>query len=124
MTAPALVDDSVSVTLPIRTRSESNMREHWAAKHRRAKSQRLTVALTLRPQVIPLRGFAALNVMLTRVAPRRLDDDNLRGALKAVRDGVADALGVNDADERVTWLYAQRSGPPKAYEVHIAVWMP
>lgn len=46
-------------------------------------------------------------VRLTRLSPGTLDDDNLRGALKAVRDGVADRLGVDDRDPRVTWEYAQ-----------------
>lgn len=54
---------------------------------------------------------AELVVLLTRVAPRELDSDNLQGALKHVRDGVADALGVDDRDERVTWAPCdQRKG--------------
>lgn len=52
-----------------------------------------------------------VTVTLVRVGPRALDDDNLAFAFKAVRDGVADALGVKDHDARVTWVYAQERGP-------------
>lgn len=33
---------------------------------------------------------------MTRVGPKMLDSDNLEGALKAVRDGIADGLGLSD----------------------------
>ncbi|WP_230682079.1 hypothetical protein, partial [Streptococcus pneumoniae] len=46
-------------------------------------------------------------VRITRVGPRRLDDDNLARAAKALRDGVADWLGCDDGDPRVSWHYAQ-----------------
>lgn len=61
-----------------------------------------------------------LIVTLTRVGPRTLDTDNLAGALKGVRDGVADALGIDDGDPRITWCYDQRKG---TYGVQIDVRM-
>jgi hypothetical protein len=50
-----------------------------------------------------------LLVTITRVAPAELDDDNLAGSAKHVRDGVADWLGVDDRTKRsgVVWRYAQ-----------------
>jgi hypothetical protein len=61
-----------------------------------------------------------LVVTLTRVAPSNgLDGDNLQGSLKACRDGVADWLGVDDRDPRVTWLYEQRRGKEWSVEVHV-----
>jgi hypothetical protein len=60
-------------------------------------------------------------VRLTRIAPRQLDDDNLRGSLKAARDGVADWLGVPDNDPRIRWDYAQEKGKPKTYAVRVDV---
>lgn len=52
-------------------------------------------------------------VTLTRVAPRSLDSDNLQSAFKSFRDGIADAHGVNDKDEKVIkFEYAQRKGKP------------
>lgn len=109
--------------LPIPTKSESNQREHWAARAKRAKWQRNTAKLLL---WMPLDGCRrsdmAVTVTLTRIAPRRLDDDNLRGALKAVRDAVADALGhADDSHPRLTWAYAQRRGATGAYAVEVRV---
>ena len=75
-------------------------------------------ALVLRAHEVP--GLP-LEVELVRVAPRRLDSDNLTSSLKAVRDGVADWLGVDDGDERVLWRYRQRKGAPRQYLVEIAV---
>lgn len=87
--------------VPIATVSEANRRDHWATKAKRAKGQRLALYLATKRAELPC------VVTLTRVGPRRLDDDNLRGALKACRDGVADRLGVDDADPRVEWRYGQ-----------------
>jgi hypothetical protein len=66
-----------------------------------------------------LRAGGAAVVLLTRVAPRTLDTDNLERALKAVRDGVAEAWGINDADPRVEWLTDQRAG---VAAVELSVW--
>lgn len=46
-------------------------------------------------------------ILLVRLSAGTLDDDNLRPALKSVRDGIADRLGIADNDPRVTWDYAQ-----------------
>ena len=62
-----------------------------------------------------------LTVVLTRVAPRRLDGDNLQSGFKAGRDGVADWLGVDDGNGLIDWQYAQRAAGPKVYKVEIEV---
>lgn len=106
------------ISYPLKTVSESNRREHWAPRAKRVKAHRLAAfAHVTRSLLCPL----PIVVTLTRVAPRELDDDNLRGCLKATRDGVADAFGVTDRDPRVTWVYGQRRGPPRAYAVEIDV---
>lgn len=102
------------VLLPIRTVSEANRRDHWATKARRVKLHRRTAyAMTERVSLPCV-------VTMTRVGPRMLDDDNLRGALKATRDGIADRLGVDDADPRVEWRYAQQRGREYGVIVDIA----
>ncbi len=115
----------VDLEIPVRTVSESNAHEHWRARARRSKHARGIVAMALGLHVSssPLRlpDPLPLVVTLTRVAPRSLDDDNLRGALKATRDGVADWLGVDDRDPRVRWEYAQRRGAPRTYAVRVEV---
>jgi hypothetical protein len=106
----------MTITIPICTVSESNAREHWATKAKRVKSHRRTTRLVLAQHAAPT---SACVVSLTRIAPRALDDDNLRGALKACRDGIADWLGVDDRDPRVSWEYEQRKGAAKTYGVEV-----
>lgn len=117
------------VTLPLRLVSLTNQREHWAKKATRARMQRGVAKLALEgikhrawpgTQLFIARGEGVV-VALTRVAPRALDDDNLRAAAKSVRDGVADWLGIDDGDERIEWLYAQERGKPREYAVRIRI---
>ncbi len=108
-----------ATSLPIKTISETNAREHWTKRHRRRALQRSTTTLVTR-QVLSKVSLPVV-VRLERVSPGILDDDNLRGALKACRDGIADALGVNDGDPRITWEYAQRRGKRGEYAVNLTV---
>jgi hypothetical protein len=49
------------------------------------------------------------SVRLTRVGPGMLDDDNLVGAMKGVRDEIAKWLGIDDRhSETVRYVYAQK----------------
>ena len=106
----------VAVTLPIRLVSEANSHTHWRERQKRAKEQRLAAEMSLRAAVRNMRGRLVLNpwiptilvVTITRIAPRALDSDNAVGSAKHIRDGVADALGVNDRDPRVEWVVRQR----------------
>lgn len=63
----------------------------------------------------------ALCVVLTRISPKSFDDDNNAAALKSVRDGMAEAWGIDDADERVTWVCDWRKGPQHVVEA--ALWV-
>jgi len=98
----------MKIELPIATVSEANRRDHWATKARRVKAQR-NVTWALCP-VYPLPCI----VTLTRVAPRPLDCDNNVSSMKAVRDGIAARLGVDDRSPLVEWRYAQAKGKPAA----------
>jgi hypothetical protein len=60
-------------------------------------------------------------VTMTRISAGTLDDDNLQPALKAIRDGIADAFGVKDNDPRIEWQYAQERGKPRDYAVRIRI---
>lgn len=129
----------VGVVLPLQTKSLLNVRWHWAKKAKAAAVQRGLVLMATRTPFAPFRLPAAkpvpktrprgpqapakaiVEALLVRIAPRALDDDNLRGALKHVRDGVADALGVDDRDPRVAWRYDQWRGKPREYAVSVSV---
>jgi hypothetical protein len=86
-----------------------NSRDHHMVKAHRAKKEREWALLKLqskgRPPELPV------TVELTRHAARLLDDDNAVAAMKSVRDGVADWLGVDDRDDRITWVVKQRKAP-------------
>ena len=99
-----------SFTIPGDAPSTLNMREHWAAAADRVKRTRAKVRL-----VAPrLRGPAPLCIRLTRVGHRKLDGDNLQGALKGHRDGVASLYRVDDASPLVEWQYEQRTSSDEA----------
>lgn len=104
----------MKVTLPIRTRSTLNMREHWAVRARTAKTQRQVAALSLWGKPKPK---APMTITLTRVGVRKLDSDNLAASLKHTQDGIADWLCIDDGDERLTWVYRQRLGKQYAVDV-------
>lgn len=125
----------MKLVMPIRTISESNDRSHWAVKAKRVAKQRGDIALIAMPYFAQLAGWQhdvpGLVITLTRIAPRELDDDNLRGALKACRDEIAWSIGLpvknakkriaDDRDPRVKWDYGQRKGKPKQYAVEVSI---
>jgi hypothetical protein len=100
----------VKVQIPLRTGRGLNGREHHFTRARRVKAERNAVAWFLNGKTRPALPVV---VTMTRISPgtRPMDDDQIPGALKACRDQVAQWLGVDDADSRVTWRYAQRRGP-------------
>ena len=98
------------IFVPIQTSRGLNAREHHMARARRVKRERQAVAWALS---VESRPALPCEVVLTRIAPSNgLDPgDNLNGALKAVRDQIAEWLGVDDKDEsRVRYRYAQERG--------------
>lgn len=111
------------LSIPIRLRSVANLREHWTAKAKRTKQERLRITEALWAQAGKRRGppMGRITITLTRIAPRFLDDDNLRSAFKATRDGIAAWLLVQDNHPLLIWEYAQRNGRPKEYAVEIGI---
>ena len=115
----------VTARLPMRLPSLANARMHWRQLAATKKAQRSYAALALRTTGRAffahwkvLRGNEAMRmrVVLTRSGPRALDSDNLQGAFKAVRDQVAEFLGLDDGSDRFDWVYLQARG---LYEVTI-----
>lgn len=100
--------------IPLRLVSVANAREHWAQRAKRAKAHRMAA------MAVPKHSLPCV-VTITRIAPRTLDTDNNASAAKALRDGIADRLGVKDNDPRVTWRYDQRRGKPREYAVEVKI---
>jgi hypothetical protein len=116
------------LVIPLHTVSESNAHEHWRKRHARANGdkkkgtigQRKTVELVCESKL--KKPPLPCTVVLTRIAPRRLDPSNLVGALKHVQDGFADWIGVDDKhDHIVKYEYKQEKGAPKTCAVRIEI---
>lgn len=85
-----------------------NKRLHWAAKSNAVKSYReacMVIASKERTSCMRDSG-RPINVTITFTVPDRRwrDDDNIIGSFKAGRDGLADALGVNDRRFVTTYI--------------------
>jgi hypothetical protein len=93
-----------------------NSRGHWTRGYRKTEHERAMLILVLgsrNPPPLPC------VVTMVRQGVRTLDDDNLPGAFKKIRDQLAIWLGLprnkkgvaNDSDPRVTWRCEQEKVP-------------
>ena len=115
-----------SRTIPIKTISEANTREHWAKRSKRHSMQKMAVTSFLRadsPDIKP-----PCNIKLTRIAPRKLDTwDNLPMSFKYIVDSICEyihpgkAIGRADDDPNIKIEYAQEKGAPKEYSIRIEI---
>lgn len=104
------------IVVPVYTRSP-NAREHWRVKAKRVAQERELTAWSLIGQKKPP---IPCSVRLTRVGRGVLDDDNLVGAMKGVRDEVAKWLGIDDRhSEQVRYVYAQQHSKLASWGVRI-----
>lgn len=111
----------IVVTLPIRLVSEANAHEHWRTRQKRAKAQREAAYVATKSAIARAVVRLPATVTITRIAPSMLDSDNAVGSAKHIRDGIADALGINDRDPAVTWVVRQERGAPRQYAVRVEV---
>lgn len=75
-----------------------NARAHWRKKAKAAKSYRTTCRImTKQARIVAPEG--KVHLVLTFCPPdrRRRDDDNCLASMKSGRDGIADALGIDDS---------------------------
>ncbi len=109
---------AITFEAPIKLVSEANTHDGLKAELRRkaAVKRAMHQVLTSLPRVVIL----PCTVTMIRFGPKELDSDNLDNAFKAVRDMIAEWVGVDDADKRYTWRFAQKSG--KAHKVRVTIW--
>lgn len=115
------------IQLAMRSGRGQNDREHFSQRLKRVKREKeaaYTAAIAAFRSVGGMQVRTAV-VTLTRLAPGNgLDDDNLTGSMKAFRDGVAAAIGIDDADKRVQYRYAQERVGRSGWGVRIDIWCP
>jgi crossover junction endodeoxyribonuclease RusA len=119
-TGAVVADAMLTVIIPIKTVSAANVREHYMVRARRVKSERMAAYVCMRMAGPAPSGKATIT--LTRITGPRgktLDDDNLATSQKAIRDGIADWLGVQDDHPRLTWRYGQEKGSEWAVRVEV-----
>lgn len=98
-----------------------NARLHWARRAKliklaRAEAAALTydaMSLGLREIRLHFRSMETIPLTVRFVPPDRRwrDDDGMIGSFKAMRDGIADALGVNDVKFRPQYQFADPCKP-------------
>lgn len=116
---------TTTITIPIdgmKLGAALNARVHWTKRAARAKKERRATswALSMRASSFPHPLKPPTTCTLARIAPRALDDDNLAGALKSIRDEVAAFFDVDDGPKGpIAWRYEQRREAPKQYAVEI-----
>jgi hypothetical protein len=115
-----------SIDLPgVCVKSEANTRGHWRASAARKKHQRQTAAAMVsfvRPALRAHDVVYGVVVTMIRVysgRERPFDSDNLAGAFKAVRDGIADAFGIDDGLPFYDWQVRQEKGAISGTRVEI-----
>lgn len=110
MTPLSNTTERVELTLPFPAKILwPNGRGHWAAKARSVASARRTAwALTLEASGGKWPTIAAkLNWTIHPKTAHTIDDDAPPSALKSYRDGIADALGVDDKFFTATYAFAE-----------------
>lgn len=118
-----------AISLPgVRVRGTSNGSQGVTVDGRRARRGKQrglrslghNAALALKLKQL-LASHGALVVHLVRVAPNRLDGDNLAASLKRVRDGLAKCIGVDDRHPSVEYLADDERGAVREYAVRVEV---
>lgn len=110
------------------SRLSPNARIHWAPKSQAIKQARWDASYavleaangSLSETRRALVDMTAIPLKITFYPPdnRQRDDDNMVGAFKTYRDGIADALGVNDRRFRPEYHFASPEKPGRV-EVEI-----
>jgi hypothetical protein len=122
------------VDVPVRLRNTSNSRDGWHSTAKRAKVVRTFTRAAVRSRILKsvlVKGsrfgtaYSPLpcSVRLVYIGPRQLDDDGVVSAVKSLRDGVADALGVDDRDPRVVWVPDQERGGVREYGARVEIYL-
>ena len=97
-----------------------NARVHWTKKAKAAKAYRMECFILAKASGVKApTGRVALSIEFVPPDRRRRDDDNCLACFKAGRDGIADALGIDDSNFVTTlWLASE---PVKGGMVRVTI---
>lgn len=107
--------------VPVKTVSELNRRDHWRTKDRRRREQQEAAYYAYKGAAKGGRVALPCVVRFLRIGPRKLDSDNLASAMKAVRDTIAQCVGVDDGSESIRFEYDQVAIGERSYNVKVSI---
>jgi hypothetical protein len=125
--SPAPEGVVIKFTVPVKTVNEQNFdrgNSRLAAiiRTKRRQTQRAAACACAQGALGRVwRVDPGTTITLRRFSVGKLDSDGLHTALKSVRDGVADALGVDDGSSTITWKYEQAKGKRGVYAVEVEI---
>ena len=105
--------------IPVRCLSRANQRGHWAKHDKSRKQQRGLAEIQTRNALRDVEAEFPICFRLIRYGPQDLDSDNLSASMKAVRDGICDAIGIDDKSDKLRWRHHQEKG---SYRVVVEVY--
>ncbi len=106
--------------------SEANLSEYWTIKKKRHDAQKYLVKSYWNACVIEDPQLPC-HIKITRIAPRKLDEDNMIYSMKWIKDAIAGCIipglanGLADSNSRLKWEYTQEKGPSKQYGIRIEI---
>lgn len=112
----------MALRFDIKTVSEANQREHWAAKNKRKLGQQVYFHYKWR-EYRPKVELPAV-ITFTRYSCNVLDSDNLAGAFKGVRDQLAKEIGIDDGSDQLRFEYRQERIPKRQHYFTVEIGKP
>lgn len=94
------------------------MHQHWRKLTKIKNRQKAAAKVCLHNIEIPP---LPLLITITRIGPRKLDDDNLASACKYIRDQIAATVGVDDGSDQYSWRYEQKTSHYGQYGVDVEI---
>jgi hypothetical protein len=120
----------VAFTIPIRTKNPLNLstgNTRLAAiirtrqRHMHRDAARACTLAAMRTIGLTAEQLVPCIVDLIRVSSGKMDGDGLQASFKGIRDGIADALCVNDGGPFVVWRYGTKRCPQKHHCVEVVI---
>lgn len=100
----------------LRLDATPNARAHWSTTAKKRARERAVIGAALARVTRPAGPW---RVVITRVGPRVLDDDNRTASAKGVRDAIAAWLGIDDGDDSARWEV--RGEVARGYAVRVQI---
>lgn len=120
----------IAFVLPVRTTNPLNLQfgasktagmiRARARAAQRSLAREFTIAALRKASVHPA-DLVPVDVLLTRLSAGHMDDDGLAASQKGVRDGIAEALGVDNGSRLIRFRYVQERAKRGVFGVRVEI---